>query len=151
MSQFLGYDIGVAITRNEQCGVTFILTDGFGRMKMQNKAFELLKSLEGKQASLNGATQIRAGVIRPEIIVQRTGVDRARLEKGDEMMNAGVDIGTKVRVICEPYFGGIGHVTRLPVELQRVETESDVRVLEVELEDGRKVIIPRANMELIEE
>lgn len=151
LSQFLGYGMGVAITGNEECGLTFIITDGFGRMKMQNKVFELLKSLEGKQASINGATQIRAGVIRPEIVIQREVVDHARLEKEDEPISEGVNIGTRVRIICEPYFGGIGQVARLPVELQRVETESDVRVIEVELDDGRRVTIPRANMELIEE
>jgi len=32
-----------------------------------------------------------------------------------------------------------------------VETESLVRVLEVELEDGRKVVVPRADVEIIEE
>jgi len=32
-----------------------------------------------------------------------------------------------------------------------VETESDVRVVEIELEDGRRVVVPRANVEIIEE
>ena len=36
---------------------------------MAERTFSLLKSLEGKTASINGATQIRAGVIRPEVIV----------------------------------------------------------------------------------
>jgi len=32
-----------------------------------------------------------------------------------------------------------------------IETESEVRVLEAELDDGRRVVIPRANVEIIEE
>jgi hypothetical protein len=39
----------------------------------------------------------------------------------------------------------------LPVELAQVETEAKVRVLDVELEDKRKVTLPRANVEIIEE
>jgi hypothetical protein len=36
---------------------------------MAQRTFELLKSLTGKKTSINGATQIRAGVMRPELIV----------------------------------------------------------------------------------
>jgi len=54
-------------------------------------------------------------------------------------------------VISHPNFGALAKVISLPIDLQRVETESDVRVLEVELEDGQRVLVPRANVELIEE
>ena len=57
----------------------------------------------------------------------------------------------RVRIIRDPYFGGLGNISDLPVDLQRVETESLVRVLEVQLDDGRKVVVPRANVEIIEE
>jgi hypothetical protein len=55
-----------------------------------------------------------------------------------------------VRIIRQPNFGRIGKVTALPVELQDIETEAKVRVLEVELDDGRRVLLPRANVEIIE-
>jgi hypothetical protein len=58
--------------------------------------------------------------------------------------------GMTVRVIAEPYFGAIGTIVSLPAELQEVESESSVRILEVELEDGRKAVVPRANVEIIE-
>jgi len=54
-------------------------------------------------------------------------------------------------VIREPYFGKLGEVSALPPLLQKLETESKARVLEVEFEDGTKAIIPRANVETIEE
>jgi hypothetical protein len=53
--------------------------------------------------------------------------------------------GSPVRVIRSPYFGRLGKVTNLPVALQKLESESHARVLEVEFEDGR-----RANVEMIE-
>jgi hypothetical protein len=59
--------------------------------------------------------------------------------------------GTPVRIIRQPYFGAIGLVKFLPVELQQVESESYVRVLDVELNDGTVVTVPRANVEIIEE
>ena len=60
-------------------------------------------------------------------------------------------LGTSVRVIREPYFGKLAQVVGLPIELQPLETEAKVRVLEVELEDGSRVTLPRANVEIIEE
>ncbi|MBX3328620.1 MAG: hypothetical protein KF682_22325, partial [Nitrospira sp.] len=62
----LGYDLGVAITGTEQVGFTLILTEGFGTIPMAAKTFKLLSTHAGQKASISGATQIRAGVIRPE-------------------------------------------------------------------------------------
>ena len=36
---------------------------------MGDRTFNLLKSHDSKFVSINGATQIRAGVIRPEIVI----------------------------------------------------------------------------------
>jgi hypothetical protein len=149
IKDFLGYDIGVAITGQENCNLTLVITEGFGRMKMAERTFSLLSSLEGKIASMNGATQIRAGVIRPEVIVVRKE-NITKNPESDFKYSQGLEIGTPVRIIREPYFGMIGKVVSLPVELQKIETESYVRVVEIELEDKRRVIVPRANVEIIE-
>ena len=147
LRKFLGYDIGVAITGFEKKGLTLIVTEGFGRMRMAERTFELLKSLEGRTASCNGATQIRAGVIRPEVIVPlegKGGVARRAAAEG------GLETGMLVRIIRQPGFGRIGKVTGLPVELRQVESEARARVLEVELDDKTRVTLPRANVEIIE-
>lgn len=149
LSSFLGYNIGVAITGEEAVGLTLILTEGFGEMAMAGKTFSFFKKFEGRLACINGATQIRAGVIRPEIIIPIEESIQKSVE--DELTLEGLKPGLPVRIIGPPYFGAIGHVSALPVELQVIETESDVRVLEVELEDGSRVTVPRANVEMIEE
>ncbi len=150
LKRFMGYDIGVAITGSEKVGLTLIATEGFGQLKMAHRTFHLLKSLKGKKASINGATQIRAGVMRPEVIVP---LDKVPDKKKTANISAGtgLEVGMKVRIIREPYFGLIGKVVALPVELAKIETEAMVRVLEVELEDKRRVTLPRANVEIIEE
>jgi hypothetical protein len=56
-----------------------------------------------------------------------------------------------VRVIRHPYFGQIGKVAGLPHELRKLESESHARVLEVEFDDGGRAVVPRANVELIED
>ena len=151
LKDFLGEEIGVAITGNEEKGITLIITEGFGEMHMAAKTFEILKGHNGRIASINGATQIRAGVLRHEVIVTHDDeIDSAEFEKTHES-NLGMDIGSVVRVIREPNFGRIGKVSALPAQLEKIETEAKVRVLEVEFEEGKKVLLPRANVELIEE
>ena len=146
-----GYDIGVAITGQEPIPFTLVITEGFGNIEMAERTFALLESLEGQTASINGATQIRAGVIRPEVIVPRAGGSLASnfgiAEAAEE--NA-LDLGTPIRVIREPYFGLLGQVSGLPPELVKVESETMVRVLEAKLNDGRTVVVPRANVEIIQ-
>jgi hypothetical protein len=145
--QFLGYDIGVAITGHEAINLTLILTEGFGTIPMAERTFTLLRSLEGQMASVNGATQIRAGVIRPEVIVPRPA--QAETE-GAERQD--LEIGTAIRIIREPNFGKLATVAALPAELQQIPTGAKVRVLEAELvENGERVVVPRANVEIIEQ
>jgi hypothetical protein len=149
LRDFLGFDLGVAITGHENLGITLIVTEGFGAMPMAQATFDLLKSCEGMLASINGATQIRAGVIRPEIIIPRPGKVMAKIGV-EEGGGSNLETGSRVRVIRDPYFGKLGEVTSLPVELQVLETEAKVRVLGVKFDDGGEDIIPRANVELIE-
>jgi len=143
---FLGYDIGVAITGHEDLPLTLVLTEGFGSIRMADRTFRLLSSLAGQTASINGATQIRAGVIRPEIIVPRPGGTEAASASGQNL-----DLGSPIRIIREPYFGMLATVTALPHELQEIPTGAHVRVLEAELQNGERVIVPRANVEIIQE
>lgn len=143
---FLGYDIGVAITGQEDINLTIIMTEGFGQIRMADKTFKLLQSLEGQVASINGATQIRAGVMRPEVVV-------ALSEEGElheNVFGGGMDVGTLIRIIREPYFGMLATIVELPAELQQVESGTKARVLVAKLENGDVVTVPRANVELIE-
>lgn len=146
----LGYDLGVAITGTEQVGFTLILTEGFGTIPMASKTFTLLSAHAGQKAAISGATQIRAGVIRPEIIIPTVGGSAGDVGTAATSQREGIRIGDPVRIIRDPLFGKIGEVSRLPSDLQKIPTESDVRVLEVRFADDSTAMIPRANIELIE-
>ncbi len=148
LRQYVGYDIGVAITGQEDVPMTLIVTEGFGELPMARRTWDLLVSLEGQLASVNGATQIRAGVIRPEIIVptQQAGADTSP-EPPAQVLQP----GARVRVIREPHFGHLGRVAALPSELVEIDTESHVRIATITLDGGETVSVPRANLELIQE
>ncbi len=145
LKEWLGFDIGVAITGNENLPLSVVVTEGFGQLPMAQRTFELLRSLEGKAASLSGATQIRAGVIRPEVIVPHDDMEGGvRSSSGQNL-----ELGTPIRLIREPYFGQLATVAALPHEPVEIETGATVRILEANLGDGRVVVVPRANVEII--
>ncbi|MCL1826790.1 MAG: hypothetical protein FWG20_02000 [Candidatus Cloacimonetes bacterium] len=147
IKKILGYDIGVAITGHEDFGITILCTEGFGPIKMADKTFNLLKQFEGKEASMHGKTQIRAGVIRPEIIIPLDFKEEelvAPTPKDSLLL-----IGGLIRIIRQPGFGKIGKILSLPEVPINVESETKVRVLTAEVE-GQTLTIPRANVELIE-
>ena len=150
LKDFLGYDLGVAITGNEKKGITIILTEGFGPIRMAEKTFKLLTDNIGKKCSINGATQIRAGVMRPEIIIPLE--PKADSEEVSEVQVSGaMEVGSAIRIIREPGFGELAIVKDLPVELTPLETEAKVRVVTVTLKrNGEDMTIPRANVEIIE-
>ena len=144
LMEFLGHDIGVAITGHENIHLTLMVTEGFGEIRMAERTFELLRSLDGRRASINGATQIRAGVIRPEIIVPRMQDAQAGLVSAED--ESALEVGTRIRIIREPYFGRLGRVAALPPDPQQIPTGasgagSDRR--------GEHVVIPRANVKII--
>ena len=111
-----------------------------------------MKKLGGRKACVSGATQIRAGVLRPEIIVPLAQGERMEEIEAGQVGEArgGVKVGDPVRVIREPFFGRIGQVVGLPSDLTLIPTESHVRVMEVMFADGSRAVVPRANIEVIE-
>ena len=147
LSEILGYKLGVAITGTESIKTTLIVTEGFGEVSMSDKTYNILKKHEGQIASINGATQIRAGVIRPELIISSdANADNCKDFNENDLI---IQKGSKVRVIRQPYFGNIGIIKELPTNPVVIESETKARVAEVEFDNGERKLVPRANLEII--
>ena len=146
----LGYDLGVAITGHEKIRPILIMTEGFGRIAMAGATYDLLASRAGRRAAANGTTQIRAGVLRPEIIIPSAAGAEPAAATPPRAATDGLSIGRSVRLIREPGFGRLGTVCGLPAGVHAVACEAKVRVVEVEFPDGRRTTVPRANVEVIE-
>lgn len=150
LKRLLGRDLGVAITGSEDIGFTLLLTEGFGCIEMAQRTWRLLAAHAGQVAAVSGATQIRAGVMRPEILIPSDEAHPAG-SPGEDMSH-GLVLGSQVRIIRQPWFGRIGRVVELPSELHALETEALVRVLVVEFaDDSTRCTVPRANIERIED
>ena len=146
LSKILGYNLGVAITGSEDLGISLMVTEGFGEIAMADRTFGIFKQFNRRMAVINGSTQIRAGVIRPEVIIPHTDDLKINTLSEEDMI---ISEGSVVRVIRTPFFGMLGSVVELPSQLTQLESETDVRIAMVKFEHGKIEIIPRANLELI--
>jgi len=119
LKEILGYDLGVAVTGSEHIGTSLIITEGFGDIAMAERTFNLLKDREGAEAAINGTTQIRAGVMRPEIVIPLDKHTKSVASSDTNKAAAPgiLETGVPVRIIRDPYFGLLGEVGEMPTEL----------------------------------
>lgn len=147
LTSYLGYELGVSVTGDEKVPMTVIITEGFGKLPMSPRILELAKDCEGQMASVNGATQVRAGAMRPEVIIARdfSGMGAARQSVTVQTLAP----KSRVRIIRIPHFGEFGVISEMPFDPQKIETGAKVRVLKVKLDGGEEIVVPRANVELV--
>ncbi|MDP8322562.1 MAG: glutamate mutase L [Candidatus Stygibacter australis] len=70
LTAFTGEDIGVALTGNEHIPFPIVITQGFGNFTLPEEYCQFFQQKIGSHIFIDGHTQIRAGVIRPQIIIQ---------------------------------------------------------------------------------
>lgn len=141
LREYVGHDIGVAVTGDEAVPLTVIVTEGFGVIPISQAVLGVLNQCAGLDGGITGVTQVRAGAVRPEIICEKSG----HIAPAKTPM---LSIGSRVRLIRVPYFGQFGEILNLPRELQVLPTGSSARVAEIKLDRGDVVVVPRANIEL---
>jgi hypothetical protein len=141
----VGASRNLSVTGDEGLGFTLILTEGFGTLPMAARTFELLAALSGRTVSMSGATQIRAGVIRPD--VSAPPLDSAHPTRD---LSTEVEPGALVRIVRGRAFGALGRVEAIPEAPRVTGSGGSSLVFEVRLDGGALVEVPRSNVELIE-
>lgn len=136
---------GVAVTGDEPITFTAILTEGFGAVPISQKVIDVVKKYEGRTASIQGMTQVRAGAVRPFVMI--SGIESS--SEQIENVSASFEIGKRVRLIQMSRFGEQGTITELPVQPEKIATGAHVRVLRVALGSGQVITVPRANVEVL--
>ena len=69
VSRFAGALKNMGVTGDESVPFPLILVEGFLACSMRSDSFDVLKACEGCLCSVKGVTHIRAGVVRPEILI----------------------------------------------------------------------------------
>jgi len=125
-------------------GFVLVITEGFGAMNMGRRAWDIFRALEGRRVALSGATQVRAGVIRPEVVAAPRGAGSAAPDI------VPVDAaGARVRVVRGSRFGDLGVIRAAPATPGVLATGALAAVFEVELDSGERISLPRSNVEAV--
>ena len=125
--------------------IVLLVTEGFGMMRMSEKIAGILRDNEGRSASACGITRIRAGALRPEIIIP---LDR-ELSTAEPVSVPELAAGVKVRIVRGEFSGKTGTISGLPVDPVRIATGAVVPVAVVALEETTITEVPVANIEVI--
>ncbi len=142
--KIVGREISVGITGQEEDDITLIATEGFGQVPMLPRTYQLLQQHAGKIASINGTTQIRAGVIRPEIIIPLNAEVSPVIDEEQTLLEPVV--GMKVRVISDPYYGMWGTVLKDGSHKTTLPNGTVQNVVEIKLESGEVVQLGENNV-----
>ena len=67
-----GDEIRKGITKENDTGITIILMEGFGKLKLDEAKRRKLNEFKGHLVAIDGRSQIRAGAKRPEILIPLT-------------------------------------------------------------------------------
>lgn len=149
LEEFLAANPLQATGPSADCPFTIILVNGFGDLPLAEETYDELASLTGQTASLDGTTQLRAGVVRPEVIVPVATEDQVSERTAAP---AALAPGMRVMVIRDPGFGVIGRVKSLSSRPQPAASGALAPMAVVAAEsDGREWIVPQANLKVIAE
>lgn len=123
-----------------------IVTEGFRGQKMSTPIFDLLRQMQGREASLLGAPA--NAWTRPEIIIPRPG----RHEKSTAVSSEttiSLNLGQTVRILREPYAGQVGQVIAIHGRARVTELGYRLPGADVAITDDRVIFVPFPNLDMI--
>jgi len=122
-----------------------VLIEGFGHLPLNPQAFKLLASSERREAALNAEPWNRLAGTRPEIILTAP----SQTAHQPPLDTATYSTGQTVRIIHRPYQGQLGMLAAVYPGQIRLPSGIAAPAADVRLENGELVLIPLANLEII--
>lgn len=120
----------------------FVL-EGFGKIPMNDTAFRLLSSSEKREVSINTYFNPALGQ-RPEVIIPLPSIGSPPRETDYFAPSQ------TVRIQGAPYAGKIGMITQVKAGLTELPNGLRAPAAEVQLDSDTRVLVPLANLEVIE-
>lgn len=148
LAAYVGSNSMPGITGEDELLMPVMLTERFSPAAMRLSSWQKFLSLQGRYASMSGRTHIRAGLVRPEVVVCEADWPE-ELPTGEGAPDV-VQIGDQVRLIGSTYRDQVGRVADLPSKHQVIATGARVRVVKVALVE-QVVTVPLPNLLKLEE
>lgn len=120
-----------------------IVIEGFGKIPMNPSAFQLLTTSDKRDASVSAAFS-RATGERPEVIIPLPALGQVAPETDT------FTAGQTVRIQGAPYAGRFATILQTRTGLFTLPNGLKAAAADVQLEDGTRVAVPLANLEVIE-
>ncbi len=124
--------------------IPVLATEGLGDIPMSEAVFNLLRSLDGREAALSAVTPSWQTSQRPYVAIPMPAKSGTSVDPQQPL-----ETGAWVRALRNPYFGMAGQVVKLPDGLIRVETGARLRGAYVDFGEEEPAFVPFANMERI--
>lgn len=122
-----------------------VLIEGFGKLPMNQDAFNILSSGARREASVIAEPWDQINNIRPEVIIALPEGVRP-VTATDTLTFA---VGQKVRMISPPYKSMVGALTSLQAGLTVLPSGLRTQTASVRLANGDVVQVPLANLEVL--
>lgn len=130
---------------NQPFDLTLVVTEGFGTHPMSPPLFELLASHDRQEALVEGMTRLRGPMQRPRVVIPlSTRTPGIQLESPRPIPRP----GASVRMLDGEHLGQVGQVRSL-APARRLASRVRTAAVEVALEDGTIVLLPRSAVEVL--
>ncbi len=125
------------------CNIPIILLEGFGKIALNERAYELLKSNEKNVISLNGIYDVQK-FEKPEIVI-KLPVEANPPIDGKELKD-----GFVVRVNYGPYQGKAAVIKKINPTKSKLSNGIRTLCAVVEFSDEDQISVPLANLDILE-
>jgi hypothetical protein len=123
-----------------------IVVEGFGKLPMNSNAFKLLSTSERREAMVIADVWNPYTGSRPEIVIGLPSATGQSIAREVTEFRA----GQTVRVVRAPQMGGIGTLLSILPGTTRLPNGIHARAGQVRLEFGDNLVLPLANLEVLE-
>jgi len=120
-----------------------ILLEGFGQIPMNQAAFQLLITNEKREVCLNSEWNPGRGE-KPEIFIPLPAEGKPLQEYAE------LAAGKTVRVTVPPYSGQVATLVELLTGITTLSNGKQVKAARIRLNNGQTVVVPLANMDVLE-
>jgi len=108
--------------------------------------FELLASHDQQEALIEGSTRLRGPMQRPRVVIPLSSrASGVQLEPPRPALRP----GASVRLLDNDHLGQVGQVRAISAAPRRLPSRVRTAAVEVVLDDGTAVLVPRANVEVL--
>jgi hypothetical protein len=126
--------------------LTLVVTEGFGSRPMSSPLFELLAQHDRQEALIEGITRLRGPMQRPRVVIplssRTVGI---QLEPPRPALRP----GASVRLLDDEHLGQVGQARVVAPAPRRLPSRVRAVAVEVQLEDGGSLLMPRTDVEVL--